>query len=80
MTFNAALRLAETKRGSKVDLALDCEDRWVFYFSVDKGKFGALPMFVLKETGEWDYFFMYDYEEMLRAGKPIPIQRSENDE
>lgn len=73
MTLQEAKNKAEEFRGSEVSFVKDCGDRWAFTFKVDEGRLGSAPVFVFKNNGKCEFFFIGDYVDLLRAGKPIQL-------
>ena len=73
ITLKEAVKIAENMRQSKISAIVDCEDRWAFGFEEDKGKYGSAPVFVFKETGESEFFFVGDYFLLLEKGQDIPL-------
>lgn len=79
INLTEAIKIAETERnkfeyGSKVDSAIDCGDRWAFDFSADKGLIGSAPVFVFKENGKCEFFFMTEENtEILQRGKRVNL-------
>lgn len=69
MTLQEAVKIAEESRGGKVSIAGDCGDRWVFSFKEDEGCLGGAPVFVFKDDGRCEYFFVTDYIDSLESGE-----------
>lgn len=75
LNLREAIKKAEVKSGKKVIGALDCGDRWILTFAEDKEKIPAepAPVFVFKETGRHEYFFIGDYKKFINEGKPVDL-------
>ena len=56
MNLHQAIRIAEQARESKVVVAGDLGDRWIFSFEDDAGKTGGLALFVFKDSGDCEVF------------------------
>ena len=79
VTLEEAIQKAESSRGDVVYIAKDCGDRWAFAFEGDKNCIGSAPVFVYKEDGRCEYFFIGDYIDMLLTAKLLHIpKRKEN--
>ena len=76
MTLKEAIGRAETARGSAVGSIKDCGDRWAFAFKEDEGCLGSAPVFVFKEDGRCEFFFIGDYIDLLRAGKNVSLKEN----
>ena len=73
ITLKEAIRKAENMRESKIGTIIDCGDRWAFGFKEDEGKTGSAPVFVFKENGKCEYFFVGDYFNLLEKGQNIAL-------
>ena len=75
MTLKEAISLAEEARGSEVGAIKDCDDRWAFAFKEDFGRLGSAPIFIFKNDGRCEFFFVGDYVELLMTGKSVPLPK-----
>ena len=73
MTLKEAISKAEKMRQSKISAIVDCGDRWAFGFEEDKGKYGSAPVFVFKENGKSEFFFVGDYFMFLEKGQDVTL-------
>lgn len=84
VTLEEAIKIAEDKRGefeiSHVSVAIDCGDRWIFWFKEDEGLTGSAPAFVLKDSGECDIMFASDAVMLISEsnGKKISLPNCVN--
>ena len=75
MTLEEAIIVAENLRGDVVCVAKDCGDRWAFSFEGDRNCIGSAPVFVYKNSGKCEYFFIGDYADMLLKAKFLHIPK-----
>lgn len=70
ITLEQAIEIAESSLGA-IDSISDCGDRWAFDFVSERNKFGAISLFVFKDSGNTEFFSysMQEYQEMLKAAK-----------
>lgn len=70
-----AIKIAERSApGFIVDSVIDCGDRWAFYFKEFEGTLESLSVFVFKENGQCEFFFMTEENiEILQRGKRVNL-------
>jgi len=75
LSLREAIKKAETASGKKVVGALDCGDRWILNFAEDTEKIPSTsaPVFVFKENGRHEYFFIGEYNKYIRKGTPVDL-------
>ena len=75
LNLREAIKKAEQTSGKKVIGALDCGDRWILNFAEDteKSPSTTAPIFIFKENGRHEYFFIGEYNKYIREGKPVDL-------
>ena len=81
ITLAQAVQKAEQETGWTVSSVKDCGDRWSMNFKEEAGTISTLPMFIMKETGDLEYFFMTaENIELLKRGILVKLTREPADD
>ena len=73
MTLEEIVQKAEEQFDCRVEVAVDCGDKWALCFEQDEECLGMIPAFVLKNGAGCEFFFLEDFVGLLNNGRVIEL-------